>query len=138
MQISGCLVDRRGIDVVHDALRAHDVAVDRDLERRLGHAAAAECRFVHEHHVGEIEQVVDQQLVVALDVDGAVHAGPAGFDVLAEVRNQRRIGERRVAEPDEDQPMHFAHREAAGTEIAADRRAPGTCVQAPSGAKRRP
>src|SRR5262249_5483969 len=55
------------------------------------------------------------------DVERAVNAGPARLYVLAEVGDQRRIGQRSFAEPDEDEPVHFADREAPGAEVAADR-----------------
>jgi hypothetical protein len=42
VEISRRLVDRSSIDVVHQPLRAHHVAVDLHVERRLGDAAAGE------------------------------------------------------------------------------------------------
>src|SRR5262249_23298060 len=121
VEIAGGAVDRRGIDAAHQPLRAHGVAVDVDLERGLGHAAAGERGLVHEHDVGQVEDVVDQQLIVGLDVQGSVHPGPAGLHVLAEVWDQRGVGDR-GAEPDEDQAVQFAGREAARPEAAADNR----------------
>src|SRR5262245_50375048 len=120
VEISRRLVDRRGIDVVHQPLRAHYVAVDLYLERRLGDAAAGERRLVDEHDVREVENVVDQQLIVGLDVKQPVNAGPAGFDVLVKVGDQRRIGERSLAEPDEDEAMDFARGKTSCAEIATD------------------
>ena len=93
---------------MHQPLRAHDVAVDVHLERRLGDAAAGKRRLVDEYDVSEVENVVDQQLIVAFDVKRAVNAGPAGFDVLAEVGDQRWIGKRRLAEPHENKAVDFA------------------------------
>ena len=62
------VADRSSIDVVHQPLGAHHVVVDLHVERRLGDAAAGERGLVDEHDVGEVENVVDQQLIVALDV----------------------------------------------------------------------
>src|SRR5262249_19176628 len=45
----------------------------------------------------------------------------AGFDVLAKVGDQRRIGKRRLAEPDEDEAMDFARGKTSCAEIATDR-----------------
>jgi len=44
---------------VHQPLRAHDVAVDVHLERRLGDPAAGKRRLVDEYDVSEVENVVD-------------------------------------------------------------------------------
>ena len=71
--------------------------------------------------MSEVEDVVDQQLIVAFDVKHAVNTGPAGFDVFAKVGDQRRIGERSLAEPDEDEAMDFARGKTSCAEIAADR-----------------
>jgi hypothetical protein len=49
-----------------------------------------------------------------------MNAGPARFDVLAKVGDQRWIGKRRLAEPDKDKSMDFARGEIAGAEITAD------------------
>src|SRR5262249_10463215 len=70
---------------------------------------------------GQVEDVVDQQLIVGLYVQGSVHPGPAGLHVLAEVWDQRGVGDR-GAEPDEDQAVQFAGREAARPEAAAGNR----------------
>ena len=75
-------------------LRPHHIAVDLDVERRLRHAAAGERRLVDKDDVCEVEDVVDQKLVVAFDVKHPVHAGPAGLHVLAEVGDERGIGQR--------------------------------------------
>jgi hypothetical protein len=76
--------------------------------------------LVDEHDVSEVEDVVDQQLIVAFDVKRAVNAAPAGFDVLAEVGDQCWIGKRRLAEPHENEAMDFARGKTSCAEIAAD------------------
>src|SRR5260221_727596 len=120
VEISRRLVDRSGVDVVHQPLRAHDVAVDVHLERRLGAGAAGKRRLADEYDVSEVENVVDQQLIVALHVKRAVSAAPASFDVLAEVGDQRWIGKRSLAEPHENKAMDFARGKTSCAEIAAD------------------
>ena len=70
--------------------------------------------------MSEVEDVVDQQLIVAFDVKRAVNAGPAGFDVLAKVGDQRWVGQRRLAEPHENEAMDFARGKTSCAEIAAD------------------
>src|SRR5262249_62420071 len=82
-------------------------------------AAGQRC-LVDEHDVSEVEDVVDQQLIVAFDVKRAVNAGPAGFDVLAKVGDQRWLGKRRLAEPHEKKAMDFARRKTSCAEIAAE------------------
>jgi hypothetical protein len=59
-------------------LRAHHVAVDVHLERRLGDATAGKRCLVDERDVSEVEDVVDQQLIIAFDVKRAVNAAPCG------------------------------------------------------------
>src|SRR5262249_51579606 len=120
VEISRRFVDRGGIDVVHQPLRAHHVAVDLHLQRRLGAAAARKRRLVDVYDAGEVENVVDQQLIVGPDVKHSVNAGPTGFDVLTKVGDQCRISERRLAEPDEDKSMDFARGQIPSAEVAAD------------------
>jgi len=88
--------------------------------------------------VCEIEDIVDQKLVVALDVKCPMHAGPAGLNILAEVGDQRRISKRGFAEPDEDEPVDFARGKASCPEVAADLSVAGNTGAGPVGAKRMP
>src|SRR5262249_56832602 len=87
---------------------------------RCGGGGAGKRCLVDEPDVSEVEDVVDQQLIVAFDVKRAVNAGPAGSDVLAKVGDQRWVGKRRLAEPHENEAMNFTRGKTSCAEIAAD------------------
>jgi hypothetical protein len=52
--------------------------------------------------MGEIEQVVDEELIVRLQVDVAGRRRPRRIGEPIEIRNLRRVGLRRLSHPDPD------------------------------------
>ena len=69
-------------------------------ERRVGDMLVADGLGVEEGLVGEVEQVVDQELVVALQMQIAAHIGPVRVLVEAHLGDFVRIRQLRVAHPD--------------------------------------
>ena len=63
--------------------------------------------------MGEIEQVLDDELVVRLDMQAIALGAPRRMIEPAEVADLRRIGERRLAHPDPDPAVALDDRVAA-------------------------
>ena len=80
------------------------------FERRLGHGAVADRGTVHIGLVRQIHQVVDHQPVVALGVDVLAVRRPGRVVVPVQVRDQSRVGQRRVAHPQPDESMPLDQR----------------------------
>ena len=84
------LPERRRVDAEHP-LRDRDGAfVVGDLEIGLRQRVVADARPVHELLVGEVHQVVDDELVAAVDVDRLAVTGPVGVVVPVQVRARGR------------------------------------------------
>ena len=58
----------------------------------------------------QVHEIVDHEPVVALDMDGSPVAGPSSILIPVQVRDQRRIGERRIARPEPDEAMPLLDR----------------------------
>ena len=69
-------------------------------------------RAVHERLVREVHEVVDDQLVAALEVDELAVAGPLRVVVPVQVGHAVRVGERRVARPHPDEAVPLHHRDS--------------------------
>jgi hypothetical protein len=80
-----------------------------DVERRFGHRFIADGGAVHKSLVREVHEIVDDETVVAFDMNGLAVAGPAGIVVPVHVRYQRGIGQRRIAHPEPDETMPLDH-----------------------------
>ena len=70
-----------------------------DIERGFRHGLVADAAAMHECLMGEIHQIIDDQPVIAFDMDGLAVSGPRRIVIPAHVRNQRRVGHRRIAHP---------------------------------------
>ena len=92
---------------------AHDmdlVVLARDLDRKIGHPVGAQRRGMDIGDMAEIEQIVDQQPIAALDVKIIADRHPVGIVVPVEIRNRCVIGQRRIAHPDPDPAIALDHR----------------------------
>jgi hypothetical protein len=92
-----------------------------DLEGDLGYRPLTDARAVDEGLVREVHQVVDDQLVPALEVDQLAVAGPGGIVVLVQVGDQFGVGQGRVAGPHPDEAMALDHGVAAHARGRVDR-----------------
>ncbi len=97
---AGLLVHDRGLGIVHIALDQHAVCVARRLHRRPCDVVGADGALVHEGGVREIDEVVEQQHVVAVVDDAAVRVGPVGRVEPGQLGDERGIRLGRVAHPD--------------------------------------
>ena len=92
-------------------LRDRDRAfVVGDLEIGLRQRVVADARPVHELLVGEVHEVVDDELVAAVDVDRLAVTGPLGVVVPVQVGHEVGVGERRVARPHPHVAVPLDHR----------------------------
>ena len=102
--------ERRRLDALHPPRHRHRLLAMGDVERRFRHRFVADRGAVHKGLVREIHQIVDDEAVVALHMDGLAVAGPGRIVVPVHVRHQRRIGQRGIAHPEPDEAMALDHR----------------------------
>ena len=102
--------ERRRLDAEHPLGHRHGVPGVGDLEVGLAQGVVPDGRPVHELLVGEVHEVVDDELVAAVDVDGLAVARPVGVVVVVQVGHRVRIGERRVAGPHPHVAVPLDHR----------------------------
>ena len=125
VEIARGAIDGGGVHIVHAPLGAHHVAIDLHLERRLGDAAARQRALVDEDHMGEIEDIVDHQLVITGDMQIALHGRPLRRIRLVEIRQQGFIDLVEIAHPDEHELVALDRRIVARAEIRSDGRVAG-------------
>ena len=65
---------------------------------------------MHELQMGEIEQIIDQQLVITGQIQPVALGAPGGIVQPVEIRNLVRVGQRRIAHPDPDPVIALDHR----------------------------
>ena len=70
-----------------------------DVERRFGDCFIADAASVHERLVRQVHQIVDNQPVIAFDVNCLAVSCPGWIVVPVHVRNQRRVGHCGIAHP---------------------------------------
>ena len=70
-----------------------------DIERRFGDGVIADAAAMHEGLVRQVHQIVDDQPVIAFDVDGLAVACPGRIVVPVHVGHQRGVGHCRIAHP---------------------------------------
>ena len=104
------LPERRRVDAEHPLGHRHRPVGVGDLEVGLGQPLVPDAGPVHELLVREVHQVVDDQLVAAVDVDGLAVARPVRRVVHVQVGDQVGIGQRRVTGPHPDVAMPLHHR----------------------------
>ena len=80
-----------------------------------------DARPVHELLVRQVHQVVDDQLVAAVDVDRLAVARPVGVVVPVQVRHGVGVGQRRVAGPHPDVAVPLHHRVGVHRGAGVDR-----------------
>ena len=80
---------------------------------RVGHGVVADGGPVHVGQVGQVQQVLDDEAVVALGVVEGALDPPLGIVQPVKVLDSRRVGQRRVAHPDPDPAIPFLHRVAS-------------------------
>ena len=121
--VAHLLVGGRRVLADGPARHRHRIVVLEGLEHGvLGDRSVADRRPVDEGQMREVQQVVDDQLVVAVDVEiGALVAPVVG--ALPRVRNdQALVGERRIAHPDPDPVVLLHRRKGAHLRAGRDRR----------------
>ena len=101
--------ERRRLDALHPPRHRHGLLAMGDVERRFRHRFIADGGAVHKGLVRQIHQIVDDEAVVALHMDGLAVAGPGRIVIPVHVRHQRRIGERGIAHPEPDEAMALDH-----------------------------
>ena len=69
------------------------------VEGRFGDGFIADAPAMHERLVRQVHQIVDNQPVIAFDVNCLAVSGPGGIVVPVHVRNQRRVGHGGIAHP---------------------------------------
>ena len=104
------LPERRRLDAEHPLGDGDRVPAVGDLEVGLAQRVVPDARPVHELLVRQVHQVVDDELVAAVDVDRLAVARPGGVVVVVQVRDRVRVGERRVARPDPHVAVPLHHR----------------------------
>jgi hypothetical protein len=87
----------------------------RDIERGFRDGFIADAAAMNEGLMREVHQIIDNHPVIAFDVDGLAVAGPGRIVIPVHVRNQRRIGQRRIAHPQPDESVTLDHRIGAHT-----------------------
>ncbi|MEJ2655314.1 MAG: hypothetical protein P8Z69_08445 [Acidihalobacter sp.] len=106
--------ERRRVDVLHPAGDGHFAVGVADFEGDAGDGFVPDAAGVHVGLVSEVHEVVDHELVIALEaVERAAFAGPGRIVVPVEVGNKVGVGQRRVARPDPYQAVAFDSREGA-------------------------
>ena len=106
------LEERRRRAVEDPAGDADQLALAFGLHRRFRDRVGAERGRVDVAEMGEVEQVLDQQHVVAPEIEALPTGAPAGIVDPVEVLDQVRVGRRRVAHPDPDPVISLDGREA--------------------------
>ena len=102
--------ERRRLDALHPARHRHRLLAMGDVEGRLGDRIVADAGAVHKRLVRQVHQIVDDEAVVAFDVNGLAVAGPGRIVIPVHVRHQRGIGKRGIAHPEPDEAMPLDHR----------------------------
>jgi hypothetical protein len=99
-EVARLLVHDRRLGVVHVALDQHAPRVARGLDQGFRDVVGADGLAVNEGGVRKIDQVVEQQHVIAFVDDGAVRVGPARRREPGQLGDEVRIRGRRIAHPD--------------------------------------
>jgi hypothetical protein len=113
--------ERRGVDVTHPPGDGDRAALVRHLELGLGQLLLADARGVDELLVGEVHEVVEDELVVAVGVDRLAVACPARVVHLVHVGHGARVGQVGVAGPHPDVPVAFDDRVGRDHRTGVDR-----------------
>jgi len=71
----------------------------RDIERGFCDGFIADAATMDERLMREVHQIIDDQPVIAFDMNGLAVSGPGWIVVPVHVRNQRGISHRRIAHP---------------------------------------
>ena len=120
-EAAGIAVERRRRPVEDPARQAHQALFALRGRRKLGDRRGADRGGVHVREVRHVEDIVRDELVVAFHVDRIrPRERPVRMLGPPPVRDQRRIGPRRVAHPDPYPAILLEHRIRAHARLRRD------------------
>ena len=126
------------LHIGHLAPGAHHIALDGDHKRVFLNAAGGERGLVHEGQMGEIHEIIDDELPVGFHQQMIRLRRPTRPAVFEEVGDQRGVGLRRITHPDIDQRIALDDRIDAGSEAIGHGRLRGDQLAAAIRAKAQP
>src|SRR6185312_4432413 len=111
---------RSGV-VLHPARHAHGSLAALGLDRRAGDCRGAQGRRMDELQMRQVEEILDDEEIIPLEVQALALGAPGRIVHPMEIRDERRIGERRIAHPDPNPMIAFDDRIGAHPRLRRDR-----------------